>query len=94
LPDRIQERWRQLRILANELHAARPVATDVADRGDWTQAKTERARKDVAAYLSYVHRSLVALINEEEMPANAAAPHLRRVDMSVWIAPDEGGPST
>lgn len=93
LPDSIQRRCAHLHVLASDLHAARPVATDDAGRDDWTTTKVERARADVATYLAYVRRSLVALINEQDLPPEAAVPSLRRVDMSVWLAPDEGGPS-
>jgi hypothetical protein len=42
LPDPVQKRWGHLRMLAGDLHAARPVATDAPDRADWTELKIDR----------------------------------------------------
>lgn len=93
LPDAIQKRWAHLGILVGDLNVAEPVGPDNASRADWTEQKVDRACEDVAAYLAYMRRSLVALINEQDLPPDAAPPHLRRVDMAVWLAPDEGGPA-
>ena len=93
LPDVIQKRWGYLHTLAVQLYSAKP-ASDATERSAWTPAKIARARDDVVAYLQYVHRSLLALINEHDLPADAPMPVLRRVDMAVWLAPDEGGLAT
>ena len=92
LPDAIQKRWAYLHTLAVQLYSAEPAAPGVTDRTAWTLPKIARAYDDVLTYLRYVHRSLLALINEQELPPDAPMPVLRRVDMAVWLAPDEGGP--
>jgi hypothetical protein len=90
LPEAIQKRWDRLNTLVVYLSSATP--TKKPDRSDWTEPKINRARDDVGAYLRYVRRSLLALINEQDLPPDASMPVLQRVDMAVWPAPDEGGP--
>jgi hypothetical protein len=96
LPERVQRRWRHLRILVGQLDAAHPVPDSVTptDPAEWTTNKISRARDDIQAYIGYVQRTLAAVVDGAEIPPDAPMPVLHRTDWVVWLAPDEGGPTT
>ena len=60
-----------------------------ADPGGWTRRKMARGREDISAYLAYIQRSAVAVVDSVDLPLSADMPYLRRQDLSVWQAPDE-----
>ncbi len=95
LPERVRRRWHHLRMLIGQLDAAYPVPDSVtpANPADWTTNKIGRARDDIQAYIGYVRRTLVAVVDDAAIPPDAPMPVLHRTDWAVWLLPDEGGPT-
>jgi hypothetical protein len=82
-------------MLVGQLDAAHPGPDSVTpvNPAEWTTNKIGRARDDVQAYVGYVRRTLVAVVDGAEVPPDAPMPVLHRMDWPVWLAPDEGGPT-
>lgn len=100
----VRERWATLHRLASELtkgleaEEAMELAggvvnksmQDAIDEGAWPPGARTRAEQDVESYAQYVRRSLVAVVDEEDLPVEASFPPvLKRRELSVWQAPDD-----
>jgi hypothetical protein len=103
LPDAARDRWSALVTLLEDMRLLRRwINTRDGERHgdelwagwagaalDWDDEMADRAAHDVRSYFWYVHRTLLALVNDRPIPPDVDPPVIARQDRSIWQAPDE-----
>jgi hypothetical protein len=86
LPLPVRQRWERLCRLALELGGL-----GGEPRADWPDRRLQRAQHDVTNYVRFVRASLLAIIDERELPRDWDPPVLARNpnDGSSWHHPDQ-----
>jgi hypothetical protein len=86
LPLPVRQRWERLVLLALDLGGL-----GGEPDGEWTDTRMRRAQDDVTNYVRFVRASLLAVIDEQELPRDWPPPVLARNpnDGASWHHPEE-----